>query len=150
MTTIVEVLKSRKFIESQSANRSILVSTKGTQGPAGTAGVPSIEAVAGEALSANRAVKVINGFAFYADALSLVAQHVAGVTKAAAAQGALIQVQTGDLVTDSGWSWYSGPVFLGAAGGLTQDVSASQRVVVGTAIAPTKVLIKISQPILRA
>jgi hypothetical protein len=125
----------------------------GTQGPPGPSGAQSYEKIAGEALSALRAVRAApSGELFYASHnVPADAHAVLGVTTTAAAAGGVVfAVGSGAEVTDAGWAWTPGlPVFLGALGALTQSPPASGFLLrVGTATSPTRLLVRIEEPVI--
>lgn len=74
---------------------------------------------------------------------------VLGVLANAYAAGALAQVQTALPLSHAGWAWAPGPVFVGPAGHLTQQLppGALFAQVVGHAVSPTRVLINVQPPI---
>ena len=71
-----------------------------------------------------------------------------GVTLTAASAGAAVNVQrTGDL-SDSGWNWQPGRVWLGVAGALTQTPPADGfDVLIGAAVASGRLLLNLQDPL---
>lgn len=129
--------------------------TLGEQGPPGRQGAPgpaggsSVERVAGEILSALHAVYEWNGQVFTLDYRD--AAHIgllSGITLTAAQLGSPINVQGLGPLEASGWSWQPGPVWLGAAGALTQTPPADGfDVLIGAAVSATRLLINLQPPI---
>jgi hypothetical protein len=79
---------------------------------------------AGTNLSGHRAVKIHLGTAVYCDAASASdAGKAIGITTGAALQGEQATVQIMAQMTEPSWTWTEGPVYVGAAGGLTQTVT---------------------------
>lgn len=69
---------------------------------------------------------------------------IVGITLAGGAVGAQIKVaQTGDTVTNPTWAFTPGPVYVGAAGQLTQT-PAGYIALIGYAISPTSVLVLVT------
>lgn len=101
------------------------LATPGPQGPTGASG--SAEAatfVAGENISGHSVIKVIGGLAYQCDAATFGDTGKAiGIATGAALNGASISVQQGGQLTEPSWSWTEGPVYVGATGFLTQDLS---------------------------
>lgn len=131
-----------------------LVAT-GEQGPAGRQGVPgpaggaAFQREAGETLSALRVVYELDGQVFYLDYRD--EAHIdlmLGMTLTSASDGDAINVQLAGAIDDSGWSWTPGPVWLGAAGALTQTPPADGfDVLIGAAVSATRITLNLQQPI---
>lgn len=125
----------------------------GTQGPPGTPGelgAAYVEFPAAVALGGHRAVRLQAGEAIYADNTVLAdANVVLGITRGAAAAGALAQIQFGGLMTEPSWAWTPDlPVFCAAAGALTQTPPITGfSLIVGIATRPTQILIGAKSPI---
>lgn len=65
------------------------------------------------------------------------------------AAGTYVEVQSGGVVEEPGWSWRPGPVFVGLDGVLTQTLirgTFEQRV--GTAVGPTRMLLVIEPAVI--
>lgn len=106
----------------------------------------TVTATANGALSGHRAVGVSGGQASYADATTQ--PNVTGITQGAASNGASVVVQTTGELVEPSWNWSNGPVYLASNGLLTQAPPSSGALVeVGTALSPTKLLIRIQSPI---
>ncbi|MDB5716302.1 MAG: hypothetical protein JWO15_3699 [Sphingomonadales bacterium] len=61
-----------------------------------------------------------------------------------------VQIQTTGDITDSTWNWIPGkPIFLGTNGNISQiyDSSKSFSLIIGVAITPTTILLKVQNPI---
>jgi hypothetical protein len=108
------------------------------------------EYTAGSPIPAYSVVREVSvGVVGVADSSSLATAYgVSGIASAAAVSGSAVALaRLGDTVTNAGWSWTPGPVFLAAAGGLTQSAPAIP-VLVGHAISATSVLVSIDGPYL--
>ena len=114
----------------------------GPPGPAGPVG-GVITRTAGEAIGGHRAVTIgADGKAYLASPVEPQAMAVFGVTTGAAAVGAPVTIQCAGALSEASWNWTSGPVWLGAAGALTQIVpTVGAAVHVGTAGGPTTLTI---------
>ncbi len=132
-----------------------VVTAAGGQGPPGRKGEPgpaggsAVQRIAGEQLSALRVVYEWAGVVRYLDLQD--AEHidqVAGITLTAAEQGELVNLQLSGSLDDDTWSWQPGPVWLAAAGTLTQVPPLDGHLLfIGTAVSPTRIIINIDQPI---
>lgn len=121
------------------------IATEGPQGPAGAPGGATTTKTAAVALSGHRAVTpradgtveyASNGDADHAGAALF-------LTTQAVAMGDAVTVQALGEITNGGWSWTPGPVWLGTNGQLTQTPPVYPAVfsrVVGAATSPTTVL----------
>jgi hypothetical protein len=101
---------------------------------------------AGENLSALRAVTTDGaGAAVYASNDTLANAQVIGITSNAASAGAGVTIKTSGIVTDAGWSWTKGTVFLGTNGTLTQTAPSGGAILVhvGRALTATTLQIDI-------
>lgn len=107
-------------------------------------------ALAGEAISAKRAIKVFNGSAYLADAsISGDEDLVVGITLGAANAGSNVTYQFGSTIQDNSWTWVEGPVYLGTNGQLTQSLSGLAFMQqIGVALSATELLIDIEQAII--
>ncbi len=140
-------------IEQTAETVSIVINTgqEGPQGPAGPAGDGSkLTKIAGSAIGGHKVV-IASGVsgAQLADKDTPAHMHlVLGVTQGAASSGSPVDIQTVGEMIEPSWSWSAGPVFLGSNGNLTQTPPASGfQLLIGTAIAPTVLMIKIGAPI---
>lgn len=132
-----------------------VVTAAGGQGPPGRAGQPgpaggsAVERIAGEQLSALRVVYEWSGVVRYLDLQDAAhIDQVVGITLNAVEQGEPINLQLSGPLDDAAWSWQPGPVWLGAAGTLTQTPPLDGYLLfVGTAVSPTRIIINIDQPI---
>lgn len=77
---------------------------------------------------------------------------VIGLAKQTGNNGEVISVLEDELMTNTAWSWTPNkPVFLGLNGTLTQSLSGVAYIQqMGIALSPTQVIIRISQPFIRA
>lgn len=124
---------------------------RGPQGVPGPAGGTTTVTVGVTALSGHSAVAAdAAGLLIKADCTN--AAHrgaVLGLLANAYSPGDQAVVQTAFTLEHSGWTWTPGPVFVGAAGQLTQTlpVGAVFSQVVAHALSPTLVLVDVQPPI---
>lgn len=126
------------------------VGTQGPPGRPGDVGQSYVEFPAAVPLGGNRVARVLGGLAVYADHATVAdANLVLGITRGAVAAGALAQIQTGGLMTESSWAWTPDlPVFVGPVGTLTQTAPLSGfNLIVGIATSPTQIYIGAKTPI---
>lgn len=111
-------------------------------GPPGPAGDNAITRTAAEPIGGHRGVFVgSDNRARIADP-ALPGAMLTGVTVHAAQASGAAMIQTSGELTEGGWAWISGPVWLGAGGVLTQAPPTSGRLWrVGQAVGPTTILI---------
>lgn len=131
--------------------------TRGIPGPRGQQGVPgpaggaTLIPVGAMPLSGHSAVALGADGALQPADCTLAAHlgAVLGVVANAYAAGADAVVSNNIPLEHAGWAWASGPVFVGAAGGLTQALPAGAKFsqVVGYAVSATRVLIDVQPPI---
>lgn len=100
--------------------------------------------LAGQVLGGHRAVWIDTDDAvYYADNALPSADRVAGITTGAAGLAASVAIQMQGEIVEPTWAWTPGPVYLGAAGALTQVAPIAGAVAqVGVATAPTKLLVR--------
>jgi hypothetical protein len=117
----------------------------GGDGPPGQAGASYLQYPAAVALSGHRGVYIAADGVRYASNDAENARALAGVTLGAANAGESVQVQTSGEISEPSWTWIvEQPVYLGLNGALTQvPPSSGVQVVVGLAVAPTKLLVRI-------
>lgn len=110
---------------------STLAIGQGPAGPQGEQGLPGgdLSGVAAATLNGHRAVAWSAGLLVHADPSTPVA--LAGVIESAATIGETVSVRAAGVVTYSGWSWSTGPVWYGADGALTQTQPAGYPRVLG-------------------
>ena len=122
---------------------------QGAKGEAGDAVVTQIHEAATN-LSGHRAIRVVAGLAYVCDGGN--ASHVGraiGVSTGAATAGFDVSVQTAGILTESGWAWTDGPVYVGASGVLTQSLSGLAYIhQIGIAVSATQIDINPLSPIL--
>ncbi len=120
---------------------------RGMQGPPGNA--EDIQCVAGEELSALRAVYELNGAVYLLDWRD--ASHIdllLGVTVTSADAGGHVSVKRTGFLVDAAWAWTPGRVYLGANGSLTQTPPADGfDVLIGVAVSATRLLLDLQDPI---
>ena len=122
---------------------------QGPPGPPGPSGGAAVQRLAGSELSALRAVYELDGYVYpldYRDSAHI--DLLLGVTLTAASAGAAVTVQrTGDL-SDSGWAWQPGRIYLGQAGLLTQHpAETGYSLLIGSAVSATRILLNLQDPI---
>lgn len=128
------------------------------QGPAGIQGLPgpaagtSFTRAAAANVSGGKAVTLnAAGQCLHADgAKASMANSVVGISLNGGAPDADITIITnGGEIEETVWNWQANkPVFLGTDGALTQVAPTSgYLLVVGVAVGPTRMLVKIQQPI---
>lgn len=108
--------------------------------------------IAGQALSALRVVRMVDGSAVYANSSDASqAGQAVGVTTQAAASGAVVSVRRDGRMSDSSWNWtYGNPVYFNSTGALTQTPPSTGFVqVVGFPLGTTELIVGFEQPILR-
>lgn len=113
-------------------------------GPPGDAGAGSqLTRNAGEVIGALKAVAIDgNELAILADKDG--AFLPAGLAVNAAALGGTISIALGGDISDAGWNWHPGSVWLGNAGALTQTAPTSGRLVrIGRSAGPKTLIIVI-------
>lgn len=155
-TAVVTVVEARSVVVTPPQPFST-VAVRGVPGPRGPQGVPG---PAGGATTVTVGATPLSGHsAVAADAAGLLikadctnAAHrgaVLGLLANAYSPGDQAVVQTAFTLEHAGWTWTPGPVFVGAAGQLTQTlpVGAVFSQVVAHALSPTLVLVDVQPPI---
>ena len=106
--------------------------------------------IAATNLSGHRAIRVVSDLAYLCDGAN--AAHVGrciGMTVGAVVEGAVATIQTVSLISDPGWNWSEGPVYVGANGLLTQSLTGLAFIQqVGQAVSPISIDINPQLPIL--
>lgn len=105
---------------------------------------------AGENLSALRAVTTnSSGEAAYASNDTLANAQVVGITLGAASSGQSVGVKTFGTMSDNGWTWTKGAVYLGTNGTLTQTAPSGGAIIVqvGRALTPTQLFVDVDTTI---
>ena len=124
---------------------------RGIQGIPGPAGGTTLVTVGAAPVSGHTAVALgADGLLIYADCTN--PAHIGavqGVIANAYGAGDLAVVQTDFDLTHAGWTFATGPVFVGATGALVQTLpmGAVFAQVVGYALAPTRIRIDVQPPI---
>lgn len=132
---------------------SIVIDTgqEGPPGPPGPAGDGStITKIATANISGHRVVIASgsNGAAIADKDTPDHMHRVIGITRGAATTGSQIQIAGAGEMTEPSWNWSLGPVWLGSDGVLTQTLPTTGFILmIGTAIAPTVLMVKIGAPI---
>lgn len=134
---------------------SIIVAAE--QGPEGKQGIPgppggsAFTRYAAASVSGGKAVTLnAAGECLHADgAKSAVANSVVGIAINGGNTGDQITIAVSGEIEEPYWNWQANkPVFLGTDGALTQAAPTSGFIlVVGVAVGPTRMLVKIQQPI---
>jgi len=140
-------------IEQEGETVSIIIDTgqEGPPGPPGPAGDGStITKIASTSIGGHRVV-IASGSSGAAIADKDTPDHmhrVIGITKGAANSGSQVEIAGAGEMTEPSWSWSVGPVWLGSNGLMTQTPPTTGfLLMIGTAIAPTVLMIKIGAPI---
>lgn len=126
---------------------------RGAVGPQGEPGGTTTRRIAARDMSGHRMVlpASVGSVDYASSANPHHALRVLGMTQGAAVAGDPVDIQVTDEITEPGWSWVPGPVFLGADGLLTQvqpqAPSAAFSLVVGHALSPTTIFIQLGIPI---
>jgi hypothetical protein len=161
-TGVVSAVSTETVIVTADGVEIVSVGLQGPPGPRGPAGPPGPPAggqneyTAAIALSGHRILTTDQaGRAIYADSANPAhVGRIVGLSTGAAAAGAPIIVQLSGEFSEPTWSWsLTCPVYLGAAGHLTQtppSEAGSFSVVVGFPITPTRLFLSIREPILIA
>ena len=124
---------------------------RGPQGIPGPAGGATTVTVGAAPISGHTAVALDSGgLLVYADCTN--PAHIGavqGVVGNAYSTGDLAVVQTDFELVHAGWSFSTGPVFVGASGALVQalPVGAVFAQVIGYALAPTRIRVDVQPPI---
>lgn len=148
-TTAVTVVNERAVVVSRPDPFSTVV-MRGVPGPPGTGGA-TVVTVGATPLSGHTAVAMdADGLLIYADCTN--PAHIGavqGVIANAYGAGDLAVVQTDFDLAHAGWTFATGPVFVGATGALVQalPMGAVFAQVVGYALAPTRIRIDVQPPI---
>jgi len=109
-----------------------------------------LQLTAGANLSALRAVTTnSSGQAIYASTDTLGNAQVVGITLGAANSGEQVGIKTFGTMTDAGWNWTKGAVYLGTNGQLTQTAPSGGAisVQVGRALTPTQLFVDVDTTI---
>lgn len=121
----------------------------GPQGEVGPDGGSTFPRPAGDTISALRVVYELEGEVFVLDSQD--DDHIDllfGVTLTAATQGNTINIQRYGVLEDASWSWTPGPIWLGAAGVLTQiPPTVGYDVLIGSATSANSVILNIQDRI---
>jgi hypothetical protein len=151
------VAQVSKTVVVQDTKPRTVVVTRGIPGPRGKQGIPgpaggaTLVPVGPEPISGHSAVAVdADGLLVPADCtLPAHLGAVLGVVVNAYSPGDDAVVQTSFPLEHVGWTWSPGPVYVGAAGQLTQALPAGALFsqLVGVALSATRVLIDLQPPI---
>ena len=121
-----------------------------TEGPQGAPGGMNITCTTELALSGHRFIVLDDDMAVYADnTISDHAHRVIGMTTGASNAGT-VSVQTSGEHEEPTWAWTLGvPIFLSTTGLMSQTMPVSGfSLIVGFPISPTKIIIRITTPIM--
>lgn len=131
--TTVQVVESGQVIVEVAPAESVVIESRetviltlaeqgppGIQGPRGFSGVATFEVEAGEDISALRAIRLVNGKAFYCDGNDPTQLgECVGMSLTASLTGGEITVLSIGQAVDLGWSWPTGAVYIGGNGVLS-------------------------------
>jgi len=123
-------------------------------GVQGASGFNNIKLTAGEDLTAFKAVYALATEAFYADKDSIVSvNNFLGITADAADEGETATIITSGVLENSSWNWnlsLDTRLVLGDDGAIVQGEpnTALALIHIGFALSATKILVRISEPIL--
>jgi hypothetical protein len=103
-------------------------------------------------INAGRAVRLEGGQIFLPSLADPAhADQIVGVAETAGSPGDTVRVRAAGPTTNPDWSWSIGPVYVGAAGVLTQTPSGGAWLLpIGRALAPTVLLVDIEPAIYRS
>lgn len=122
---------------------------QGVSGEPGPAGGSTLQRIAGQIISALRAVYELDGVVRYLDYRD--AEHVdllVGVTITSGLAGEPVNIQLVGPLTDATWQWVPGPVWLGSQGQLTQaPPDDGFDVLIGSAVSATRIQLNLQRPI---
>lgn len=105
----------------------------------------TFQAIAGEALSGNRAVFIADDAKVYLSTqASVTSLRTIGLTTGAVALGATATIQTEGVYTEPSWTWSGNrPVWLSTSGLLTQTPPSSGYLFqIGVPVGPTRLLVE--------
>lgn len=124
----------------------------GIQGRPGEAEGATFDAVCGEIIHGQRAVRIANGLLYAPDtAIPIQSTQVVGIATTAGVLGETIAVRRGGRMTESYWTWGPGYVYCGADGVLVQPYEATGWLLaVARVIDPQTIDIDIDNPIIRS
>lgn len=125
----------------------------GPPGPPGTAGSVYIQLPTNSAVSGHRVVFADSGVAAYASCYDRASAISAiGITARAETANMPVDVQTSGEMVEPSWNWQPGFVFLGDGGVLTQNLPSDALVslIVARVIEPTRILIQVGRPVVKA
>lgn len=117
-----------------------------------SAAIHTLKLEAGETIHGRRAVAA-DLSTVYHPSLSAPedAPRIIGIAKQAGTTGGVVEVQTGGTITEPGWTWAAGPVYVDDEGVLTQTAPSTGWVVcVGKAIASDTIDINILLSLIRS
>jgi hypothetical protein len=147
---IIETVVETVYTESIEVHEIGFQGPPGIRGETGPAGGSTVEATAGEDLSGYRAVRLVNGEAFYCDGdNALCAGSCIGVTKTAALTGATVDVQGLGKITDPTLTLAEGPLFVGANGVLSATPGTAFVQEIARATSTTSLFVNIQPAILK-
>jgi hypothetical protein len=151
VSTVI-VQQTRVVAVTRQTSSTVEMTTRGPQGIPGEAEGATFTATAATTLHGRRAVAVNDAGQLYHPDTSTPtdAPRVVGIAVTAANNGADALVRVGGQMTDSGWAWTGGPVFVGPSGHLTQTPAPDGWLLqVARAISPTTLIVDVDDAILR-
>lgn len=146
--------RSSACAHSGSGSFTIMVGQRGAAGKRGAdggAGGQTLTRMAGQEVSALRAVYESQDRAYLINPDSDTSLQMLGISISAGAFGDDITIQAMGVMDDAGWSWQEGIVFAGPDGVLTQvPPTTGWELVVGFASSPTRLNIEFNEPVFLA
>lgn len=128
----------------------IEIGQQGPPGPPGPPGAQTFAVLAGQPLMSNRAVRLLDNRAYLCDGNE--PDHVGacvGVTTTAGLTGQVVTVRALGRMEDAGWSWTSGPLFVGANGVMSALPGTAFVQEIAQVDSPTRITIGIRIAVLR-
>jgi hypothetical protein len=97
-------------------------------------------------------MSIVDGVPVRADSADATqAGNVAGIASNSVQAGGDLDIQFSGAITNSGWNWNNGPVFLGPSGTLSQTApTVGFCQIIGIPINPTTLLVQLQPPVVLA
>lgn len=139
------------FVPAPQQDRQVLqAGVVGRRGQQGYSEGTVFDRIAGEVVSALRAVYEVDGVVFYLDPDDN--EHIdlmLGVTISAAQEGDSVRVQRIGVIDDNSWNWSPGRIWLGPHGSLTQTPPSGRfDMLIGSALSAKRIVLNIQDSIL--
>lgn len=149
-----DILQTPTYVaEVQTSTTTASVTVPGPQGPPGDTDATILVGTSATAINALRVVKFEADLLYVADSSTAAdANRVVGISVTAASNpGEQVSVRTDGEMSDAGWSWTPGAIFVGQNGVLTQTAPSVGFVLeVARARSATKIVVDIQNPFMRA